>query len=151
MSDISQSNIAIRTVTAVVAVTALSATAYEIDEVIDQKISGRKMYNELLELKVKDMQKDNKKPVNILKNNWDHINSVVLPDNTLSFGVEATDLVDLELDVSEDAHLNINPECELEIKYQQILKRQIDTAEIQKLAGDAFEVELKKFLKQNGV
>ncbi|CCE64932.1 hypothetical protein TPHA_0J01100 [Tetrapisispora phaffii CBS 4417] len=123
----------------------------EIDNVIDQKLTGRKIYNQLLELKTKETAEKDKKSTNVVDKNWKHINSMVMTDNSFSFGVADGDLLDLDLDTKDYEVLHRNGEDSLEIKYQEILNKTINTDEIKKFAIQDFEKELKEFLKRNGV
>ncbi|EDO14977.1 hypothetical protein Kpol_387p3 [Vanderwaltozyma polyspora DSM 70294] len=121
----------------------------EIDNVIDQKITGRKLYQQLLQLKIDESEK-NKTKSSLIDKNWEHISSVFLENSNISFGINEGELLDLDLDTKDYDYLHKDGEESLERKYQEILNRGIETTEIENLADQEFEKALKCYLNKVG-
>ncbi|EJS41258.1 YPR097W [Saccharomyces arboricola H-6] len=120
----------------------------QVNDVIDKKISARKMYKQLLDLKVKHGAKQNNKhATSVLQRNWEDINSLVIPSSSGSFGLGDGDLVDLDLDTGDYDFLHKENEIELEKQYQDLLNRVVDESEIDKLRSQVFAQELKNYLE----
>lgn len=119
----------------------------QLDNIIDKKQIARKAYRKLLDLKMKDEEKKmSGNATKVLENKWKELNSLVLPSNNDTFGLEDGDLVDLDLDAADYDYLCNDDECELEKEYQVLLDEKVEDYEIEKFEKEVFENELKKIL-----
>ncbi|CCH61721.1 hypothetical protein TBLA_0F01790 [Henningerozyma blattae CBS 6284] len=133
----------------------------QLNEVINHKIESRKLYKKLLDMKTKEQEEIelNKKGEiqTDLNNNWKQISDIVMSPETIKFGVNDSELVDLDLDTKDYDNIQIsqaneyendNKESLLEKEYMELLNKSIDESEIQKLSDYYFKKDLRDYLEK---
>ena len=137
----------------------------QIDSVIEKKMKSRRLYRQLVESKIKPgnsldklnnnhkhnhysggTSKENINVQNFMDHRWKQVTSNIIPDQTMSFGLQDGDLVDLDLDTRDYEYLQEDEDTELEQKYKEILNKPIDESLIEQMTHTAFEPMLKQWL-----
>ena len=77
---------------------------------------------------------------------WRQVTSNVIPDHSISLGLQDGELVDLDLDIKDYEYLQENKNTELEQKYKEILNKPIDESLIEQMTHAVFEPVLKQWL-----
>ncbi|AMD18814.1 HBL088Cp [Eremothecium sinecaudum] len=119
----------------------------QLNQLIDQKLQARKLYNELTELKAKE---DIPNKVNniqqVIDQKWKTMNKMVIPEDISRLGIDNSELVALDLDVKDFQDLE-EGQKEMREEYQAVLAMDVDTSEIKKFNQLVFKDTLRDFLK----
>lgn len=139
----------------------------QIDSVIEKKMESRRLYRKLVESKIKSGEpsdesnvsgtnntkcknpkklKENTNIQQFMDQRWRQVTSNVIPDHSISLGLQDGELVDLDLDIKDYEYLQENKNTELEQKYKEILNKPIDESLIEQMTHAVFEPVLKQWL-----
>lgn len=82
----------------------------EINQLIDEKMESRRIYKAMIDATTKD-DDDNKDEITdknvpkFMTKRWNQVSSMVMPDSTISFGLQEGEMVDLDLDTNDLSRL----------------------------------------------
>ena len=150
----------------------------QVDDVIARKLGARKLYKQLVDLKVSNNNENNENKGNsvrklrrqtinkirkgngngngnqsldqIIEDKWKELHSMVIPSDTLKMGLDDGELVDLDLDTADYDYLRQNRETKLEEEYRALLSQDVDESEILKFRSSYMEDILRKTLALAG-
>ncbi|AET38321.1 Lec1p Ecym_2608 [Eremothecium cymbalariae DBVPG len=117
----------------------------QLEQLVDQKMRAREVYSRLAALKAEGKAQSKVENVGeVIDANWRQMNNLVIPSDVVQFGIDDSELVDLDLDVGDFEFLEA--EDKLQKKYHDILNSQVDVSEINKLNETLFKKILKDTL-----
>lgn len=111
----------------------------QIDAVIKKKVDARKIYKDIVDLRMKEESTNvpgnkNRQPLeNAMEKKWQEINDSIMPENTMNAGLADGELVDLDIDTKDFGYSKKGAQNTLEEQYHSVLARELDESEIQKL------------------
>ena len=139
----------------------------QIDDVIARKLGARKLYKQLVDLKVKKNNNNNNKNKSnsirqttnknrnsngnqsldqIIEDKWKELHNMVIPSDSLKMGLDDGELVDLDLDTADYDYLKQNRETKLEEEYRALLSQDVNESEILKFRSLYMDDILRKTL-----
>lgn len=89
----------------------------EIRAIIDEKMESRRVYQAMIDATVKKSEADDEiaesNATDYMSHRWHQVSSMVMPDSTLSFGLQDGEMVDLDLETNDLSRLSPDNEREV--------------------------------------